>query len=133
MNTKLNNKIEPAKNSAWLFRLASFGLAFLSGYCLSSCYRPSFVSSIYKCDSYACPAGLVCNSDKVCVYDSLIGCSNGGIPVDGKTVLCPGLTNRCGDTYALCNPAIPDLACMQGQAIVGDMGAGEPCKVCCGK
>lgn len=133
MNDKLNNKTQSTESTVWLFRLASLSLAFLSGYCLSSCYRPSFVSSIYKCDGYACPDGLVCNSDKVCVYDPVIGCTNGGIPVDGKTVLCPGLTNRCGDGYLACAPGIADLACMQGQAVVGDMGVGEACRVCCGK
>lgn len=133
MKPLLQNQISTKRFGANRYAVFFFLTTCFVGFTISSCYRPSFTTTIYKCNGYSCPAGLVCNSDKICVYHPTEGCGNGGIPVDGSTVLCPGASNTCVDGYGACTPDIPELACMRGQAAISDLSTPEPCRICCKK
>lgn len=129
---KNKNGIRRILSNRTMFRVVGYvGLSVLFGYAVFSCYRPTFTTTIYKCDGYSCPTGLVCNSDKICVNHPANGCTNGGIQVDGNTYLCPGVSNRCEDSYAVCVPDNTELACLRGQATLTDLSMAEPCRVCC--
>lgn len=84
--------------------------------------------AIYKCDVYACPAGQVCNSDGFCVSHPLMGCSNGGISVDGNMVFCPGTSNRCADGFVSCAAVSEEYLCQPP----AKLDAGNlTCRPCC--
>lgn len=126
--------IEHARSSGLIKK--QYAALWATGLCLGglfglitiSCYKPTFGMAIYKCDVYACPAGQVCNSDGFCVSHPLIGCSNGGVSVDGNLVLCPGTSNRCADGYVPC-VTVPEEYICQPPA---KLDAGNlTCRPCC--
>lgn len=98
-----------------------------------SCYRPDLNNAIYQCDGYACPSGLVCNSDKFCVYHPVEGCTNGGVPAADNILLCPGATNSCANGYQVCTSVPAELVCQPPSASQPDLGASSACRPCCAK
>lgn len=108
--------------------LVPFLLLLTSG--AGSCYRPELNNTIYQCDGYACPLGLVCNSDKFCVYHPLEGCTNGGVPAADNILLCPGATNSCAAGYKVCISVPPEALCQPPGPAQPDLGT-TPCRPCC--
>jgi hypothetical protein len=108
-------------------RLA-LGLCLLSSP-LSSCFSPSYSQAIYLCDNKACPAGLSCSSDGVCVDLTAAGCFNGGIQAGDQLYLCPGRNNRCQTGWGTCPTPPMGLACPPPPAMPGI--ASPPCAICC--
>ena len=98
-----------------------------------SCYRPDLNNAIYQCDGYACPLGMVCNSDKFCVYHPLEGCANGGVPAPDNILLCPGATNSCTNGYQVCSSVPAEIVCQPPSASPSDLGAASSCRPCCPK
>ncbi len=107
--------------------IAALVASLLAG--VHACYQPDFTTAIYECDVYRCPSGQVCNSDKVCVYYPVDGCTNGGIGAGNDVYLCPGTTNRCAPNFAVCSPTPTGLACPP--ATKPDLGLPPACLVCC--
>lgn len=107
-------------------------LILLAGF-TGSCYKPDLNNAIYQCDGYACPLGLVCNSDKFCVYHPLEGCTNGGVPASGNILLCPGATNSCANGYQVCSSVPAEIVCQPPSAAQPDLGASISCRPCCPK
>jgi hypothetical protein len=120
-----------AGQSPWWRRLLIAPFLILLSVGAGSCYRPDLNNAIYQCDGYACPSGLVCNSDKFCVYHPLEGCTNGGIPAPNNILLCPGATNGCASGYQVCVSVPPEVICQPPSAGQPDLGASSACRPCC--